>query len=401
MTIKDSIRQAVRDGQREKLVPAVHRTKQAYYEWLASELGSTSEYVSVQYKRALREAIKQPIPLGKKTEPLDLLILKDLRAHRGAYVPVQDLAIDHAVNPDDIEAALSGISARGFNVQYKDGAVALGQDIPKSAPTVIDVSRESKNHFRVGLVSDNHLASKYARLDVLSALYDLFAQEGVTTVYNCGNWIDGDARFNRHDLLVHGIQGQLGYFLQHYPQREGITTYLIAGDDHEGWYTQREGIDVGRYMQMLAEERGRQDLKYLGYMEHDIIMQAERGETVLRLLHPGGGSSYAVSYTPQKIVESYQGGEKPHILLIGHYHKASYNLIRGVHVVQAGCTQDQSPFMRKKRLAAHLGGWILEWWTDEVGAITRFKQEFIPFYNRDFYENKWRYQMEHQEMMPR
>jgi hypothetical protein len=126
-------------------------------------------------------------------------------------------------------------------------------------------------------------------------------------------------------------------------------------------------------------------------MEADVILKASQGETILRVLHPGGGSAYAISYTSQKIVESYSSGEKPHILLDGHYHKAGYNYIRGVHVVQTGCTQDQTPFMRKKRLAAHLGGWIIEFSVDDQGAITRFKQEFIPFYDNGYY-TKWGYQ---------
>jgi hypothetical protein len=34
-------------------------------------------------------------------------------------------------------------------------------------------------------------------------------------------------------------------------------------------------------------------------------------------------------------------------------------MTRNVHVVQLGCFQDQSLFMRQKKLAAHIGGWII------------------------------------------
>lgn len=378
---------------------ATFATAEAYYKDLSLRAEVSITYAASKYlriekkvKHTITSAVKEATPVDHHT------LLETLRRLKGQFISIQDLAIEAKATPDDIEALVSVITAQGFNVQWKEGMISLGGDIPKAPPTVISVSGQSKQTFRVGLVSDNHLASRYARMDVLNSLYDYFQEHGITTVYNCGNWIEGDARFNKHDVIVHGLEGQIRYFIENYPQREGITNYLITGDDHEGWYTQREGIDVGAYMQMRAEQAGRQDLKYLGHMEHDIIMKAEKGETVLRLQHPGGGSAYAISYTPQKIVESLQGGEKPHILFIGHYHKASYNSIRGVHVVQAGCTQDQSPFMRKKRLAAHLGGWIIEWSVDEVGAITRFKTEWIPFYNRDFYKNKWSYQWQHQEI---
>jgi hypothetical protein len=279
----------------------------------------------------------------------------------------------------------------GQNFKIDDGYVLFSNIIEKSESKVLNVPQMSSGFYRFGALGDNHLCSRYERLDVLNALYDLYEREGITTVFNTGNWIDGEARFNKHDLKVHGLDNQLNYFIDNYPSKKGIVTELITGDDHEGWYTQREGINVGRYMQTKAEEAGRHDLKFLGHMEADVILPAKNGQTVVRVLHPGGGSAYAISYTSQKIVESYSGNEKPHVLLDGHYHKAGYNYIRGVHVCQTGCTQDQTPFMRKKRLAAHLGGWIIEFAVDDNGAITRFKQEFVPFYDKGYYKENWNY----------
>ena len=245
--------------------------------------------------------------------------------------------------------------------------------------------------YKFGACGDNHLCSKYERLDVLNALYDYYEQQGITTVYNTGNWIDGEARFNKTDIHTHGLDNQVDYFIKTYPKRKGITTYFISGDDHEGWYCQREGIDIGYYAQTRAKEQGRNDLVYIGHMEADVILKTKNGQTTLRVQHPGGGSAYAISYTSQKIVESFTGAEKPDVLLIGHYHKAEYLFVRGVHVVQTATTMAQSPFMRKKRLAAHLGGWVIEMGTDDNGAITKFKSEYLPFYDSDYYK-KWQYQ---------
>lgn len=288
-----------------------------------------------------------------------------------------------------IKQAIIEANDKGYLVSIDNDVVAFGHPSEKKAHT-LSVSEMSVNTYRFGAVGDNHLGSKYERLDVLNALYDLFAEEGITTVFNTGNYIDGEARFNVHEIHTHGMGKQIEYFLKEYPKREGIKTHFIAGDDHEGWYVQREGLDVGKITEMMAREAGRDDLVYLGYMEADVILPAQNGtgRTVIRVLHPGGGSSYAVSYTVQKIIESYQGGEKPDVLLVGHYHKAEYLFNRGVHAVQTGTTCDQSPFMRKKRLAAHLGGWIIEFSTDHNGAITRFKQEFVPFYDNGYYQ-KW------------
>jgi len=126
----------------------------------------------------------------------------------------------------------------------------------------------------------------------------------------------------------------------------------------------------------------------------DAKRPAKKGKSTIRIVHPGGGSSYAISYTSQKLVESYSPGEKPNILLMGHYHKMAFDYIRGVYVVQGGCTMDQSPFIRKKRLDAHVGGWICEVQQGENGVIQSFKAEWVPFYSQDFYdkEDLWKYQ---------
>ena len=86
-------------------------------------------------------------------------------------------------------------------------------------------------------------------------------------------------------------------------------------------------------------------------------------------------------------MDSYRDDEKPRILLIGHYHKCHLlPFYRGVTVIQTGCTVEQSPFMRKKRLAADLGGWIVEVTVDSAGVVHRVNAEFIPFQPR-----KWQY----------
>jgi hypothetical protein len=241
-----------------------------------------------------------------------------------------------------------------------------------------------------GFTTDNHLCSKHSRLDVLNAAYDHFENEGITTVFNAGNWIDGEARFNKTELITApGMDHQLDYLIDNWPVRDGIETHYIAGDDHEGWYQQREGVEIGRYLQMRAEEAGRYDLKYLGYGEADVELQFGSGSSVMRIVHPGGGSAYAISYTDQKRVESYQGGEKPQVELVGHYHKFNYGYPREVHTLQGGCTTDQSMFMRKKRLQAHVGYSVVKIKQDEHGAISGFAVEWHPFFDRKYYEKRF------------
>jgi len=97
---------------------------------------------------------------------------------------------------------------------------------------------------------------------------------------------------------------------------------------------------------------------------YDHTSDMSKDKAILRLWHPGGGTAYAISYHPQKWAESLSGGEKPHICGIGHYHKAEQLFYRNIHIFQTGTFEEQTPFMRRKKLAAMLGGWIL-WINDE------------------------------------
>ncbi len=305
---------------------------------------------------------------------------------------VEALSDHFNVGIGKIREAVGQMRDVGKNVDVSDG-VELLRDIPQTPPTSIDVLRFKGRTIRFGLTADNHLGSRYARLDVLNALFDIWKEQEITDVYQLGNMIDGDARFNKFDLLVHGMEDQVNYFIENWPKREGVTTHFITGDDHEGWYVQREGVNIGKMIQSWSENAGRNDLRFLGHMEHDIVLKAERGETIMRLVHAGGGSAYATSYAPQKIVESYQGGEKPNILLIGHYHKAEYGYPREVHTVQCGTTEDQTPFMRKLKIQAHVGGWTISFDLDDDGLVHAFTPQFHPFYDRGFYEGgqQWNY----------
>jgi hypothetical protein len=325
-------------------------------------------------------------------------IIPDLHAKIKASLrkqPMSDLELADALDcgPSKIREAIAQMKTCGVMlIAHVDGRHDLGSGVllesgkseAKGSPT------DTWTHY-FGVTTDNHLCNKHARLDVLKAAYDHFEREGISTVFNCGNWIDGEARFNKTELIVRpGTDAQLDYLIDKWPVRKGIETHYVAGSDHEGWAQEREGIEIGRYLQTRAELQGRNDLKYLGYAEADVALKIGDKSAVMRVLHPGGGSAYAISYTDQKRVESYQGGEKPQVELVGHFHKFCVGYPREVYTVQCGCCTDQSLFMRKKRLQAHVGFVTLKIKQDPSdGHITRLQTEWFPFYDRGYYEKRF------------
>jgi predicted phosphodiesterase len=245
----------------------------------------------------------------------------------------------------------------------------------------------SGDWIRFGLVADTHLACQEERLDALHSHYDLMESEGITTVLHAGNFIDGYLqRINGDSVYESTPDGQADYFVKNYPARNGLTTYYISGDDHDGvWFA--KGFNMGRYTQCVAEEAGRTDLKYIGHVEADIELKTgAKKPTMIRVAHPGGGCPYARSYVAQKVAESYEGGEKPAILILGHHHVLNYTIERNIHVVNMPGFQAQTVFARKKRLRMEVGGCIMEFKVrPDDGAVTRLRLEANMFYDRAYY----------------
>lgn len=289
--------------------------------------------------------------------------------------------------------AIHGIQGRGYLLsEFGNQGWGLSKEpAPDYSEPIVYASRPDGTYL-FGASSDQHIGSKQFRQDVLDDLYDKFAEVGVDRVFNGGNWIEGEGHQNVHDIAVHGMDDQCWELADKYPKRDGIVTYAIAGADHEGWYSKREGVDIGKHAARIMAEAGRKDWVHLGYVEAYVTLNhAKSGKAChLLVMHPGGGSAYAHSYKPQKIVESFSGGSKPAILLIAHYHKQSYNIIRNVHVVQSGCTQDQTVWARQKGLDVHLGGSIIRAKQDAAtGAITECEVRTMVYFDEGYYNGRW------------
>lgn len=292
-----------------------------------------------------------------------------------------------------IREALRKLEDEGRNVRVSD-TVEIARDLePTQEATVIDVGKLAGKRYVFGALADNHLCSKYARMEVLNALYDLYAAAGIRIVYQAGNMIDGEAPFNRFDLIVRpGLEAQAEYLTKHWPKRDGIVTEFLCGDDHEGFYVRQAGVNIVRYLQEAASSEGRHDMRFIGYMERDIIFRGRTTQSILRVMHGGGGSTYAHSYTSQKYAESIQGGTKPQLCLIGHFHKYNADCSRGITMIQVGSTQDQTPFLRKKRIESVIGGCTVWFDITEDGLMTNIGHTFHNFYDRQFYASSpWGY----------
>lgn len=323
--------------------------------------------------------------VAKKLTPQ--VALKELKKQKQ---PTNFFSTKYDCSVQDIFDVFEQLIEQGYLV-CKMGDVWVLQKEPQQGTKHIEYVSREDNTYIFGFIGDTHIGSKYCRHDVLQSVYKHFGENDIDRVFHAGNWIEGESHFNKYDIEIYGMDNQCKELAKRYPKIDTVT-YAVAGDDHEGWYAQREGIDIGKHAETIMIENGRSDWEDLGYMEAFVpLVNSNTGKKcMLLLMHPGGGSAYAVSYRPQKLVESFTGGEKPAVLLIGHYHKMSYNHFRNVHCIQVGCTQDQTPFLRKKSIHVDLGGGICKLTQDpRTGAIESCQVQFFTYMNKGHYNDRW------------
>lgn len=304
----------------------------------------------------------------KPAENLQESLLKDLQK---GY-KIVDLCKKHNSTERVVKATIEDLQDEGYIINDVNGQLKLCKDIVSDYNTHEEHWNGDKI-IRFGAVSDCHLGSKWQQLTFLNHLYDIFESEGITTVYNSGDLVDGCHMHAGHEYEVfkHGADEQEQYVISVYPQRPGIITKFITGN-HDHSHIKAGGHDIGRPI-----AAARPDMIYLGLSNAKVNITPN---CTVELNHPLDGAAYALSYAPQKTIDSMMGGEKPNILLNGHHHKAFYMPYRNIHTYEAGTTCAQTPWMRGKRIAANMGGWIIEVHVSEDGTITRCKGELIPLY---------------------
>lgn len=239
----------------------------------------------------------------------------------------------------------------------------------------ISVVEKDDSVLRFGLVGDLHFGAISHYGDALNAYYEILELNGISEVYCAGDVLEGHGVYKGQMFEVRdvGFERQLDRFSKECPRRDGITNYFITGN-HDDSFKKLAGVPVGKH---IAAERD--DWVFLGEDQAQVSFETPAGPYSLRLLHPDGGTAYAISYKPQQIVTSLSGGEKPNMLAIGHFHKAEFlPSHRNISVFQTGTFQKQTKFMARKGSAAHIGGWIVEVAVGE--RHNQVKAEFIAFY---------------------
>lgn len=223
------------------------------------------------------------------------------------------------------------------------------------------VSYPDKYKIKFGVVSDTHLGSSSYNEEALNKFYDRCVSENITTVLHAGDLVDGIKIYKGQEFEqdYYGFDSQTKFAIEKYPYREGIYTYAILGN-HDYSFISHSDCDP---LKKICDKRS--DIIYLDRYFGEIVL----GDFLIALHHPDSGCSYALSYKPQKILETLT--ETYDAYIIGHYH-ASLNLFN-YHCVWsclAGSFQNETNFARRKGLRTTIGGYIVEMERNEDGSTT-------------------------------
>jgi len=237
-----------------------------------------------------------------------------------------------------------------------------------SHSTTIDFSGD---WFRVGILSDIHGGAKY-----------LDDRKLVSAIEECNRskckelWLPGD--------LTEGMSGRDGHIYEmHHIGYEAQRDYMVSrlkgfagpikaiSGNHDLWYYSK--ANMGALIVKDICDRIGSHAEYLGEHEGRIYLNGAACD----LWHGEDGASYALSYRIQKIVESLGEQSLPQLIIAGHDHKAEFIPdLRGIMAIEAGCLEEQTPWMRRKKLRAFVGFWIVDICVRDE-KIVRIKPEWV------------------------
>jgi len=229
--------------------------------------------------------------------------------------------------------------------------------------------------------ADAHMGHMNYRQDIMNKMTSDAKRQGCEFAINIGDTIEGMSNREGHIYELHhiGASAQFEFFKDEFAKFDkipGFKVYSIeAQDSHGGWFRNKGNMGLNIGVELHEKNK---HYEFIGYDEKDLVLD---NGLKIRLRHPGGGTAYALSYKMQRYVESISGGQKPDMVFQGHFHKVGYNFYRNIHCYDAGCLQEQSPFMKKKGTPAHLGYWIVEVIANKRRkGVERVTNQFVPFF---------------------
>jgi len=293
-------------------------------------------------------------------------------------VGFSDLCDKMDLSPSKTRGLIEEARGLGIFVRVEHNHVGIVMPTPEERIRQVGVAPVVGERQKVAVISDTHLGSKYCLRDQLKEFVHYAYDQGVREILHPGDVVDGDYRHGKFEMSHMGLDAQADDLFDVLPKLPGLSYHGITGN-HDFTFTEQSGIDVGHYLSNHFKERGRNDLHFYGNRGAFLKIRG----AVVHLWHPRS-VSYARSYAIQKHIEKYSSGEKPQILLCGHWHVFCHVYERGVHGIACPTFQGGgSAFGKSLGGAPAIGGLIMSWDLTEDGTMRAFCLEKRSYFEKE------------------
>ena len=324
---------------------------------------------------ALGAAPPVAVPLRGKAASVEALY----QAIKGSPVSLVDLCNKLDLSPAKATSLIEEATAKGIDVHLENDHVGFRSKTPGDRVHDTEIPPVVGSRQLVGVISDTHLGSKWCLRSRLIDFVQHAYSRGVREILHPGDMLDGQYHHSTFEVSHVGLDAQIEDLFETLPQLPGLTYHAIAGN-HDHTFTAKSGVNVGRAIVAAFRDKGRDDFRYYG--ERSAYLRV-RGALV-HLWHPGGGGSYARSYKLQKRVENYSSGEKPSIMLAGHWHQFCHVYERGVHAIACPTFHGGgSEFSNMLGTSQAIGGLLLSWESTAGGTLRNFAVEPRLYFERE------------------
>lgn len=303
--------------------------------------------------------------------------------HAGTGKSFEDLCNKLDLTPKACRALIKRAQKRGYDVAVQADVVQLKAEPDRKDPVKIaHLPAHDAEPLVFAAISDTHFGNELCASEELNSfLHYCYDVHGVRTVLHSGDMMDGELhRGHKYELRQMGFDNQADEALRCLPELPGLDYHFITGNHDYNSYWKAIGMDPGQALEEKAIARGRRDLHHHGKILAQLQFGEGDGAVKVELCHPKkGGGAYARSYPVQQWIErGYEGGDKPHVALLGHHHSYLVMEVRNVVAMQPGCWCWKTPYMQEKGLSPAVGGAIIWVWRDETGF--RFRHEWCRWW---------------------
>lgn len=283
------------------------------------------------------------------------------------------------MSPSKARAAVDEARAAGLRIDVEHDHIGIRPTLGETEIQEIGIPPVVGERFTVGVISDLHYGSKYCLRSQLSDFVHHAHDQGARHILVPGDLLDGCYKHGLWELSHHGLDEQADDMIENLPRIDGLQYHAITGN-HDETFEDTCGIHVGPYIQDRFRSKGRSDIRFYGRRGAWLRI----GGAVVEMWHPRGGGSYAKSYKLQKKIEAYQAGQKPHLLLVGHWHQFCALYERGVHGFLCPTFQGGgSSFGKSLGGAPTIGGLTISWELTAGGTMRRFAHEYSAYFEAE------------------